>query len=119
MAPNFNESVVRTAVELGMVALPGVMTPTEAFAALDAGAQGLKLFPAEMVPPAGLRAWRAVVPASVPIFPVGGIGVGQMTAWRQAGASGFGIGSGLYKPGAAVDQVQALAYEFVRAWRQG
>lgn len=119
VAPNFNESVVRTAVDLGMVALPGVMTPTEAFAALDAGAQGLKLFPAEMVPPAGLRAWRAVLPASVPIFPVGGIGVGQMAAWRQAGASGFGIGSALYKPGAAVDHVQAQAHEFVRAWRQG
>lgn len=119
VAPNFNESVVRTAVELGMVALPGVMTPTEAFAALDAGAQGLKLFPAEMVPSAGLRAWRAVLPASVPIFPVGGIGVAQMAAWRQAGASGFGIGSALYKPGAAVDLVQALAREFVSAWRQG
>ena len=118
VAPNFNESVVRTAVELGMVALPGVMTPTEAFAALDAGAQGLKLFPAEMVPPAGLRAWRAVLPASVPIFPVGGIGVGQMAAWRQAGASGFGIGSALYKPGAAVQHVQALAQELVQAWHQ-
>ena len=119
VAPNFNESVVRTAVELGMVALPGVMTPTEAFAALDAGAQGLKLFPAETVPPAGLRAWRAVLPASVPIFPVGGIGVAQMATWRHAGASGFGIGSALYKPGAAVDHVQALAREFASAWRQG
>ena len=100
-------------------ALPILMTPTEAFAALDAGAQGLKLLPAEMVPPAGLRAWRAVLPASVPIFPVGGIGVGQMAMWRHAGASGFGIGSALYKPGDAAQHVQDLAREFVRAWCQG
>lgn len=118
VAPNFNEAVVRAAVELGMVVVPGVMTPSEAFAALDAGAHGLKLFPAEVMPPAGLRAWRAVLPTTVPVLPVGGIHAGNMREWIQAGASGFGIGSALYKPGATAQRVAESARAFVDAWRQ-
>lgn len=117
VSPHFNPEVVRTAVGLGMVVVPGVLTPTEAFAALDAGAQGLKLFPAEMVPPAGLRALRAVLPMSVPVMPVGGIHAGNMAAWKQAGASGFGLGSALYKPGVSAQQVKAVAQGFAKAWR--
>ena len=118
VCPHFNPTVVRTAVDLGMVVVPGVMTPTEAFAALEAGAHGLKLFPAEVIRPAGLRAMRAVLSESVPVFPVGGIDVDQMAAWREAGASGFGIGSSLYKPGRSPAQVASQAQAFVAAWRQ-
>ena len=99
VSPNFNAEVVRETVRLGMVSLPGVITPSEAFGALDAGATGLKLFPAEMVSPAVLKALRAVLPAQALLMPVGGITPDNMAAWRAAGAGGFGIGSALYKPG--------------------
>ena len=89
VAPNFNAEVVRQAVALGMVCLPGVFTATEAFAALDAGAAGLKLFPAEMIPPAAVKALRAVLPSQTLLLPVGGITTANMAAYRAAGASGF------------------------------
>ncbi|MET0312469.1 MAG: 2-dehydro-3-deoxy-6-phosphogalactonate aldolase, partial [Burkholderiaceae bacterium] len=92
VSPNFDAAVVQEAVRLRMVCLPGVMTPTEAFAALQAGAHGLKLFPAEMISPAVVKALRAVLPKDVPVFPVGGITPDNMAAYRAAGASGFGIG---------------------------
>ncbi len=116
VAPNFNPDVVREAVRLGMHCLPGVFTATEAFAALDAGATGLKLFPAEMIPPAGLKALRAVLPRETLVLPVGGITPGNMAAWRAAGADGLGIGSALYKPGAAAAQVEQGAQDFLAAW---
>ena len=116
VSPNFNADVVREAVALGMVCLPGVMTATEAFAALAAGATGLKLFPAEMASPAVVKALRAVLPADVPLLPVGGIGPGNMAAYRAAGASGFGIGSALFKPGTTAAKVRTAAVDFKATW---
>lgn len=116
VAPNFNAEVVREAVRLGMVCLPGVLTPTEAFAALAQGATGLKLFPAEMMSPAALKALRAVLPAETLVLPVGGISPTNMGPWRAAGASGFGIGSALYRPSLGVDGVRQNALDFLAAW---
>ncbi len=118
VSPHFDPQVVRTAVELGLACLPGVLTPSEIFAALAAGAHGLKLFPAEMAGPAVVKALRAVVPAHVPLLPVGGISTDNMRAYAEAGASGFGIGSALYKPGMRSDEVAASARQFVAAARQ-
>jgi 2-dehydro-3-deoxyphosphogalactonate aldolase len=115
VSPNFDADVVREAVRLGMVCLPGVMTATEAFAALQAGASGLKLFPAEMITPAVVKALRAVLPAQTLLLPVGGISVDNMSAYRAAGASGFGIGSALYAPGMTAAQVAENAMEFIAA----
>ncbi len=117
VAPNFNPAVVAQALALNMVVLPGVATPTEAFAALDAGAHGLKLFPAEMITPATVKALLAVLPKSAALMPVGGITPVNMTAYRTAGASGFGLGSALYAPGRSPAQVQEMAQAFVRAWQ--
>ncbi|MDP3247662.1 MAG: 2-dehydro-3-deoxy-6-phosphogalactonate aldolase [Polaromonas sp.] len=119
VSPNFDPDVVREAVRLGMVCLPGVMTATEAFAALQAGATGLKLFPAEMMAPAALKALRAVLPGPTLLLPVGGITPGNMAAWRAAGASGFGIGSALYAPGMTAAQVAENAMEFMAAYAAG
>ena len=116
VSPNFNPAVVREAVRLGLVCLPGVMTATEAFAALDAGAAGLKMFPAEMATPAVIKALRAVLPASTVVLPVGGITPESMAAYLDAGANGFGIGSALYKPGMAADTVTANAIQFRAAY---
>lgn len=118
VSPNFNAEVVRTAVQLGMVCLPGVMTATEAFAALDAGATGLKLFPAEMATPAVVKALRAVLPPAALLLPVGGITPDNMASYRAAGANGFGIGSALYRQGASADQVRAAARAFAQACAQ-
>ena len=115
VAPNFNPEVVRAAVSLGMVCLPGVLTPTEAFAALAAGAHGLKLFPAEMVGPAGLKAMRAVLPADTLLLPVGGVTPDNIATYLKAGANGFGIGSALFKPGMSATQVRHSAEAFVSA----
>ena len=117
VSPNTNIDVLTEGLRLGLVCLPGVATPTEAFAALAAGAHGLKLFPAEWMPPAGLRAMRAVLPAGTRLMPVGGITPDNMAAYRAAGASGFGIGSALYKPGMGVAQVAVQARRFADAWR--
>jgi 2-dehydro-3-deoxyphosphogalactonate aldolase len=117
VSPNFNPAVVAQALALGMVVLPGVATPSEAFAALDAGAHGLKLFPAEMISPATVKALRAVLPKEAALMPVGGITPGNMAAYRAAGASGFGLGSALYAPGRSAQQVRDSAAEFVRAFK--
>ncbi|MBX3653717.1 MAG: 2-dehydro-3-deoxy-6-phosphogalactonate aldolase [Ramlibacter sp.] len=113
VSPHFNAAVVREAVRLGLVCLPGVMTATEAFAALDAGATGLKLFPAEMIPPAAVKALTAVLPPGTLLLPVGGISPANLAAYRSAGAAGFGIGSALYKPGMTPDQLRQNAMTFV------
>ena len=116
VAPNFDAVVVREAVGLGMVCLPGVLTASEAFAALAAGAAGLKLFPAEMIPPAAVKALRAVLPLGVLLLPVGGIGPANMAAYRAAGADGFGIGSSLYRPGDSAAEISSAATRFADAW---
>jgi 2-dehydro-3-deoxyphosphogalactonate aldolase len=115
VAPNFNAEVVREAVRLGMCCLPGVLTATEAFAALDAGATGLKLFPSEMIPPGAVKALRAVLPREAVLLPVGGITTANMAAYLAAGASGFGIGSALFKPGMTADEVKGNARDFLSA----
>ena len=116
VSPNFNPAVVREAVRLGLVCLPGVMTATEAYAALDAGAAGLKVFPAEMATPVVIKALRAVLPARTVVMPVGGITPESMAAYLNAGANGFGIGSALYKPGMGADAVTANAIKFRAAY---
>ena len=115
--PHADVAIVREAKRLGMVCLPGVATPTEAFAALAAGADGLKLFPADAMVPAVLRAWRAVLPAGTRVFAVGGIRADNMGPWWAEGAIGFGTGSNLYKPGAATAQVSAAAAAYAAAFR--
>ena len=115
VAPNFNAGVVQEAVRLQMVCLPGVLTASEAFAALAAGATGLKLFPSEMIPPAAVKALRAVLPPEALLLPVGGITTANMAPYRAAGADGFGIGSALYKPGATATEVRGSAQEFLAA----
>ena len=109
VAPNFDADVVRAAKAAGLAALPGVMTPSEGFAALKAGADGLKLFPAEIIPPAVFKAWRAVFPAEVLLLAVGGVGVDNIATYAEAGASGYGIGSALYKPGRPAAEIGKLA----------
>jgi 2-dehydro-3-deoxyphosphogalactonate aldolase len=115
VSPNFDAAVVREAARLGLVCLPGVMTPTEAFGALAAGATGLKLFPAELASPAVVKALLAVLPRGTPLMPVGGITPTNMAEWREAGASGFGIGSALFKPGKSAQAVRDDAQRFVAA----
>jgi len=117
VAPNFNPAVVAQALALNMVVLPGVATPTEAFAALNAGAHGLKLFPAEMISPATVKALRAVLPKAAALMPVGGITPDNMAVYLTAGASGFGLGSALYAPGRPAQAVQQQAHAFVQAFK--
>ncbi|RYF83456.1 MAG: 2-dehydro-3-deoxy-6-phosphogalactonate aldolase [Comamonadaceae bacterium] len=117
VSPNFDAAVVRESARLNLVSLPGVVTPTEAFGALAAGATGLKLFPAELASPAVVKALLAVLPAGTALMPVGGITPDTMQSWRAAGAAGFGLGSALYKPGKSAAQVHADALRFVAAWR--
>ena len=117
VAPNADREVIAAAERLGMVALPGVATPTEAFAALAAGADGLKMFPAEILPPKAVKAWRAVLPASVPLLPVGGITPESMGDYLAAGADGFGLGSALYKPGMSAGELGRRAEAFAMAYR--
>ena len=116
VSPNFNPAVVREAVRLGLVCLPGVMTASEAFAALESGATGLKIFPAEIITPAVIKALRAVLPPGTVVMPVGGITTGNMRAYLAAGANGFGIGSALYKPGMSAVEVNDNAMDFIAAY---
>jgi 2-dehydro-3-deoxyphosphogalactonate aldolase len=115
VSPNCEPEVIRHAVDKGMLALPGVATPTEAFRALDAGAQGLKLFPAEMIPPSVVKAIRSVLPSDIHVMPVGGVNPNNMKAYFEAGATGFGIGSQLYQPGMNVEAVAKSAAAFMQA----
>jgi 2-dehydro-3-deoxyphosphogalactonate aldolase len=116
VSPDCNPDVIMRAVELGMVPLPGVFTPTEAFAAMRAGATALKLFPAEAASPATIKAWRAVVPRRIRLLAVGGVTPSSMKAWFDAGCDGFGIGSNIYKPGTTAAEVRQAAGNFVEAW---
>ena len=116
--PHSDPEVIRAATAAGLASAPGVATVTEAFAALAAGADILKMFPAEQLGPAVVKAWRAVIPASVMLAPVGGITPASLKEFVAAGASAFGLGSALYKPGMSVEQVKQNAEAFVSAWRQ-
>jgi 2-dehydro-3-deoxyphosphogalactonate aldolase len=115
VAPNFNADVVRAAKDEELEALPGVMTPSEGLAALKAGADGLKLFPAEILPPSVFKAWRAVFPPDCLLLAVGGVGTDNLRTYRDAGASGFGIGSALYQPGRSAAQIGVAARALVAA----
>ena len=113
VSPNMNAEVIAASVAAGMVSCPGVFTPTEAFAALGAGAHALKFFPAEAASPAVVKAQRAVLPKDVPLIVVGGVKADAMQPWRDAGASGFGLGSGLYVPGQSAEATLAKARDYV------
>lgn len=114
--PHADSAVIRAAKAADLICIPGVATPTEAFAALDAGADALKLFPAVQITPTVLHAWRAILPAGTALLPVGGITPANMLEYVRAGAGGFGIGSSLYKPGRSLEAIAQAASEFVDAW---
>ena len=117
VSPNFDVEVVACARQLGAIAIPGVATPSEAFAALRAGADALKVFPAEMITPQVLKSWRSVLPTSRVLLPVGGVGADNLASYRTAGASGAGFGSSLYKPGMSASQVGERARQLADVWR--
>jgi 2-dehydro-3-deoxyphosphogalactonate aldolase len=117
VAPNFEPVVVARARQHGMLAMPGVATPTEALAALGAGADAVKWFPAEALGFAGLKSVKAVLPAGAQVWPVGGIGIDQLADWIGAGAGGVGIGGQLYRPGMAVAELAGRARALVAAWQ--
>ena len=116
--PHSDPDVIRTAAGADLIALPGVATPTEAFAALAHGATGLKLFPAETLPPMAVKAWRAVLPKETRLLPVGGITPDKLAGYLEAGASGFGLGGALYRPGDTPETVRANAQAFMSRWSQ-
>ncbi|MFL9813547.1 2-dehydro-3-deoxy-6-phosphogalactonate aldolase [Stutzerimonas sp. VN223-3] len=118
VSPNMNPDVIRATRAAGLISAPGVATPSEGFAALEAGAQVLKLFPAEQCGPAVVKAWRAVFPQDCPLLPVGGITPENMAAFVDAGAAGFGLGSALYRPGQNSADVTRNATAFVAAWER-
>lgn len=115
VAPNMNPRVVRATVEADMVSSPGIFTPTEAFAAIEAGAHLLKLFPAEAASPRVVKALKAVLPKDLPLIAVGGVRVEDVGDWLAAGTDGFGLGSGLYKPGQEAGETSRKAKAFVDA----
>ncbi|OSQ49345.1 2-dehydro-3-deoxy-6-phosphogalactonate aldolase [Marivita geojedonensis] len=116
VSPDCNPRVIVATKQAGMKSYPGVMTPTECFTALRNGADGLKLFPASLIGPEGLKAIKAVLPPGTETFAVGGAGPSNFADWRAAGVNGFGIGSALYKPGASVAEIKTRAAEIVAAY---
>jgi 2-dehydro-3-deoxyphosphogalactonate aldolase len=118
LAPNFDPLVVQRTVQRGLFSMPGVATPSEGFAALAAGAHGLKLFPAEMLGPAVLKAWRAVFAVGTAFYAVGGVGEHNLLAFKVAGAVGVGVGSSLYAPGVALVDLTQRARLLVRRWHE-
>jgi 2-dehydro-3-deoxyphosphogalactonate aldolase len=117
VSPNTYAPVIEAAAAAGMVSLPGYFTPSEAFLALRAGATGLKLFPAEGASPAVVKAQRAVLPKDAPLLVVGGVKPDAMQPWLDAGADGFGLGGGLYRPGQGVEETAAKARAYVEGVR--
>jgi len=115
VSPNANPEVIRATKSHGLLSYPGVFTPTEAFSAIDAGADALKLFPASLLGLDGFKAIKAVLPGDTRFYPVGGVAAPQFRQWLDAGATGFGIGSALYKPGDSPAVVEARALEMVDA----
>jgi len=118
VSPHMSPQLIGATKQAGLMSGPGVATPTEAFAAIEAGADFLKLFPAEQLGPAIVKAWRAVLPKGMPLVPVGGITPDSMAAYLAAGATGFGLGSAVYKPGMTPPDVRRAAEAFVAAWRK-
>jgi len=116
ISPNSNPDVIRAARRLGLISFPAFFTPTEAFSVIEAGADALKLFPAELAGVKGLKAMKAVLPRNLPVFPVGGVEPGNMRDFVEAGAAGFGIGSAIFKPGDTPEAVYRKAVGFVEAW---
>ncbi|MCP1169977.1 2-dehydro-3-deoxy-6-phosphogalactonate aldolase [Limimaricola litoreus] len=116
VSPNMDTEVIRATIAAGMESWPGVMTPTEGFAALAAGATGLKLFPASLIGPDGLKAMRAVYPREARIYAVGGAGASNFGEWIAAGADGFGLGTALYTPGLSTEEIAARAREIVAVY---
>lgn len=116
VSPNCDPEVIAATKALGMASWPGVMTPTECFAALRAGADGLKIFPASLIGPEGVKAIRAVLPSATQVYAVGGAGANNFADWFKAGANGFGIGTALYTPGLSVPEVAARAQAIVKAY---
>ena len=115
--PHADLDVIRRAKEQDLICTPGVATPTEAFAALKAGADGIKIFPAEAIPPAVVKAWRAVLPKDAIVVPVGGIKPDNMKPYVDAGANGFGLGSALFTPTMSVEEIGRNARNFAAAWQ--
>ena len=115
VSPNTNIDVIRASAAAGLVSCPGYFTPSEGFTALAAGATALKLFPAEAASPAVVRAQRAVLPKDLPLLVVGGVSLDTIPQWREAGADGFGLGSGLFVPGRSAEDVGARARSYVAA----
>jgi len=109
VAPNMDRAVISRALDLGLTMMPGVMTPTEALAAIDAGARDLKIFPASLLGPAGINAMRAVLPDGIRLYAVGGVGADDFAAYADAGVYGFGLGSSLFRPGHGAPQVSTAA----------
>ena len=117
VSPNMNPDVIRSAVASGMISAPGCLTPTEAFAALDAGAHAVKLFPGELISAAAVKAMRAVLPKDSIVLVVGGVSAELVSSYRDAGASGFGIGGGIYRAGYSAETAGTNAAAFVSAMR--
>jgi 2-dehydro-3-deoxyphosphogalactonate aldolase len=116
VSPNCDAAVIAATRAAGMASWPGVMTPTECFAAIQAGATGLKLFPGSLIGPEGLKAIRAVLPKDLPVYAVGGAGPSNFADWARAGADGFGIGTALYTPGLSTDEIATRAAAIVAAY---
>ena len=117
VSPNCDAEVIATTKRLNMQSWPGVFTPTECFAALQAGADGLKLFPGSMAGPSGLKAIRAILPKGTKVYAVGGAGADNFAEWIAASADGFGLGTALYSPGLTAEEVAARAQTIVQAYR--
>jgi 2-dehydro-3-deoxyphosphogalactonate aldolase len=118
VSPNCNTGVIRGALQLGMEVMPGIATATEAFSAIDAGAKHIKLFPAVTYGPRHLEALRAVLPADVGVFPVGGVGAPDISGWLGAGAAGFGFGSELFRPSYTLAEIEQRARQLVQALQE-
>ena len=118
VAPNMDRAVITRALDLGMTMMPGVMTPTEALAAIDAGARDLKIFPASLLGPAGIAAMRAVLPDSIRIYAVGGVGADDFASYAAGGVYGFGLGSSLFTPGHNAAQIKEAAATCMTAMRR-
>ncbi len=116
VSPNCDPEVIAATRAAGMASWPGVMTPTECFAAIKAGATGLKLFPGNLLGPDGLKAMRAVLPKDLPVYAVGGAGPSNFADWAKAGANGFGIGTAIYIPGLTTAEIHSRAVQIVAAY---
>jgi len=118
VSPNVNTNVIQKTKELGMVSLPGASTPTEVFSALDSGASGIKAFPSDMVSPSVIKSWRAVLPKGLILISVGGVTSQNIQSFWEAGASGFGMASEIYKPGLTVEDIRINTIEIINAYNR-